>query len=152
MKLKLSLFEATGGAPPLKAWNWRDRSALPPLRWENLPKIWIQGLQGKTNAATDILVMFPLVLKDLDLLKLFCLRKVWRFHQMQGHSKRYGNPEVAWQVTLRAVSIRSDWQLPVVLAPLRARLHALGASDVSVIMEVGPEARSGRCKIFAIWP
>ncbi|CAK9059740.1 unnamed protein product [Durusdinium trenchii] len=50
-----------------------------------------------------------------------------------------------YKVTLRAVSIRSDWQLPVVLAPLRARLHALGASDVSVIMEVGPEAFVALC-------
>ena len=48
-----------------------------------------------------------------------------------------------FQVILRAVTTRSDWQLPLALAPLREQLEMLGAkAPVSVIMECqGSEVR-----------
>ena len=47
-----------------------------------------------------------------------------------------------FQVILRAVTTRSDWQLPLALAPLREQLEVLGAkAPVSVIMEMGSEVR-----------
>ncbi|CAL1159745.1 unnamed protein product [Cladocopium goreaui] len=50
------------------------------------------------------------------------------------------------EVILRAVTTRSDWQLPLALAPLREQLEVLGAkAPVSVIMEMGSEAYIAVC-------
>lgn len=46
---------------------------------------------------------------------------------------------------LRAVVTRMDWQVPLALAPLRERLGALGAMQVPVILEKGPEAFLSLC-------